>query len=146
MVKLRYGGFVAADYPEPKNTPWERLHLIHVHLEAGTRMPPYLAGWLGRAIFNSNCNTSAFLINLGLKERRGRPKTKNVDHWEMGRRVAELEDAGMKPEKALTTVLEEDAEKSLEPIERSTLQRCRNSYRKTMAEIDLEISNEENPR
>lgn len=138
MAKFPYGGFDAD--PESKNDDsWTRLRTIAEHLEAGEKIPSFLAMWLGEAIFRSNNDRNEFLCLLGLTKRRGRQPADLEVRITLGLRVCELESSGYSPEQAITQVLSELVKTNDDGggISRSTLQNYRDQCREAQ-KVDWE--------
>lgn len=138
MSKLPFGGF-EADPINENVEGWEKLTDIVKDLEAGKAVNPYLAYWLANAITRSDRNPDELLRLLELKKRRGRQRTKFTQKQsrDFGAKVCALEDEGVRPEAALSAVLE-----TIDPQpERSQLQKWRDEYRSMLIEarlVDLE--------
>jgi hypothetical protein len=126
MSKLPYG--MELDSEAEAYSAWEKLEAIQRHLENCEALPPYLAHWLGEAIRRSAGDRNELLKLLGLKNRRGRPRTTytNDDALEYGRMIYELECEGLSPEAALGAIDEQFYGRA---PHRSQLQKMRDEYR-----------------
>jgi hypothetical protein len=102
MSKLPYGGFEASS-ESAGDDGWAKLYTIVEYLEAGELVPPYLAHWVGQAIERSAGNPDELLRLLALRKRRGKPREKFTEEFELqiGRYICGLEDSGLRPDKAL---------------------------------------------
>lgn len=127
MTKLPYGGYELEPVPHEL---WDKLEEIAECLEKGEAVRPNLAYWLGSSIRTSGRNNIKLLINLGLKKKSGRQE-KFPDGWLIyGQIICEQEDDGLRPEEALNFVHQQ----LYGEVERSTLQRWRDHYRKVQKE------------
>lgn len=132
MAKLPYGfdanPMYQAVLPQDAAEAWDRLHDIQLSLEKREAVAPELAAWLGEAIEHAKRDPDELMRRLGVKRSRG-PVAGDPGAWLVyGQKVCELEDAGMKPEAALATVLSEADDR----FSRSTLQKWRNLYRNSL--------------
>ena len=127
MAKLQF----EADPPQYPDA-WAKLNTVAEFLEDGESLPPHLAQWLVHAIRMSGKDAGALLVNLDLKNPRGRKPTAASDWLDHGGRVCDLESEGMAAEAALSLVLAE----MNESVSRATLQNWRDIYRNAMAEIN----------
>lgn len=134
MAKIPYG--IEADSPSKGDAPWTRLATIAEHLQDGEQIPPFLAHWLGDAIFRCEGDAKKLLLNLGLAKSRGRQPT-NKDAWlVLGRELCQLENDGRKPEEAIKLVQERMTnEDSNGGMQRTQLARLRDEYRKVEQEF-----------
>ena len=127
MAKLPYGGF---EFDNASSAPWLNLFAIAESLEKGEIIRPNLAYWLEKAIRHADKDGNKLLINLGLKSQRG-GQEKFPDGWLIyGGLIYSYEQDGFKTEAALSMV----HEKLGGEIERGTLQRWRDKYKKVLEE------------
>lgn len=103
MATLPYGFDANPMYEtcQPKDAAeaWERLDDVQLSLEKGEAIAPELAAWLGEAIEHSKRDPAELLRRLGLKRGRG-PIAAAPDAWLIvGKRICDLEDFGLDPEK-----------------------------------------------
>lgn len=111
--------------PKDEAEAWERLADVQLSLEKGEAVAPELAAWLGEAIDHAKRDPAELLRRLGVERGRG-PIAADPNAWfTVGKRICDLEDAGMKPERAIATVAAELDEK----YSRSRLQNLRDAYR-----------------
>jgi hypothetical protein len=135
MSKFDYGGFSVEEVN--RDAPWLNLLTIARALKAGEPIPCHFARWLGEAIFRANKNENKLLINLGLKQTKGKPSQHGADDWlTFGQKIYDLvENEGLSKEQAIQSIQED------EEIPRPTLQRWYKKYYKAIEEswrIDLE--------
>lgn len=168
MSKIDYG--VDNNPKSEDDDGWTKLATIVKRLKEGEPVPPYLAHWLGRAIERSERDPEELLRLLGLRPRRGRPREKYTEQFAMqiGRYICELEDSGLRPDKALKeferqyrkyyedrvygleekglsidqAVAEVEEEISWDTPSLTTLKQWRNNYRQVMEHHEW---GEENP-
>ncbi len=119
-------------FEDPAFNPWEGLKHIQKKLADGEPLPTNYAQWLGEAIRLSDEDPDRFLTLLGIKKKQGKPSPYPPDAWlQYGSRIYEMEHHRNKsPEQALDIVARELAAVYLDPPERRTLQRWRDTYRK----------------
>ncbi|MFE3837533.1 hypothetical protein [Pseudogemmobacter sonorensis] len=126
MAKLRYP--FDGTLPNASDDPWTKLDTIVEYLQDGEPIPRDLAAWLGEAIRLSGRDPDELPRRLGVKRGRG-PKADPNAWFTVGRRICDLEDNGMKPEKAVATVAAELDDGQDEKYSRSQLQNLRDAYR-----------------
>lgn len=123
MAKLRYP--FDGNLENASDDPWTKLDTIVEYLQDGEHVPHDLAAWLGEAIRLSERDPTELMRRLGVKRGRGAPAADPNAVPIVGKRICDLEDSGLKPEKALATVAGELDEK----YSRSQLQKFRDAYR-----------------
>lgn len=132
MALLPYGFDANPMYetrkPKDEAEAWERLDDVQLSLEKGETIAPELAAWLGEAIEYAKRDPAELLRRLGVKRSRGHVSVDPGAWLVYGQKICELEDAGMKPEAALATVLSEADDR----FSRSTLQKWRKLYRNSL--------------
>lgn len=127
MAKLRYP--FDPDLANIGDEPWTKLATIVEHLQDGEPIPKDLAAWLGEAIHNAKRDPEELLRRLGVKRGRGSVATDPNAWFTVGKRICDLEDNGMKPERAVATVAAEQDDGQEEKYSRSQLQNLRDAYR-----------------
>ena len=127
MAKLRY--LFDAAMPNATDEPWTKLDTIVEHLQDGEAIPPDLASWLGEAIHHAKRDPAELLRRLGLKRGSGAVAADPNAWCTVGKRICDLEDTGMRPEKAVATVAAELDDGNDEKYSRSQLQNLRDAYR-----------------
>ncbi|GAB1379754.1 hypothetical protein [Pararhodobacter aggregans] len=129
MAKLPYGFDANPIYetrqPKDEAEAWERLDEVQLSLEKGEAVAPKLAAWLGEAIDHAKRDPTELLRRLGVERGRGKPKGDPNAWFTVGKRICNLEDTGMKPERAVSNVAAELDEK----YSRSQFQKFRDAYR-----------------
>lgn len=127
MAKLRYPFDPELD--NIADEPWTKLATIVEYLQDGDPIPRDLAAWLGEAIHNAKRDPEELMRRLGIKRGRGSVAADPNAWYTVGKRVCDLEDTGMKPERAVATVSAELDDGHEEKYSRSQLQNLRDAYR-----------------
>jgi len=104
MSKLGYGGFSVEENNDPLEYPdgWAKLKTIAEYLQDAEPIPPYLARWLGEAIFKAKGNSTELLLLLEVGNTRGRQNTYHKDAWFFyGEQIEKRMNEGLKFNKAI---------------------------------------------
>lgn len=133
MAKLPYGfdanPMYETRHPGDEAEAWDRLEEIQLSLEKGEAVSPELAVWLGEAIDHAKRDKAELTRRLGLTRGRGKPATDPSAWLTVGKSICDLEDTGIKPERAIAIVAAELDDGLEEKYSRPQLQNLRNAYR-----------------